>query len=334
MAHSASCVQLPPGAVRVVDADEEVFLLYSVLASRPQADGSTAFRGLGSVDSRQDTLNVHLEYDVATESDGVVSESATSRRKSRRKAKSQPEGSRMALDIVLAQDKTALRSRKGDTGSVLWRASVDFAQYVLRQRYGRPETPLIDPDKLQDSHVLELGAGTGLLALAFGSLVRHYTVTDIESLMDLIRKNLMLNSTNIPVHNISTESLDWLALQSTPLESRCRLFPAPEAGPPDLVLVVDCIYHPSLLPALICTLEHLCSGGSPALIVAELRAEDVVREFLQLWLRSGQWEIWSLSSGYEIRDEKRPMGIEYVLWLGWIRKNEPLQNSIYQVPTA
>lgn len=80
------------------------------------------------------------------------------------------------LEIQLAQDKTALRSRKGDTGSVLWRArygiiscdpstllilyqlfcSAEFAQHVLRETATSP-TALLDHDRLAEAHVLELG---------------------------------------------------------------------------------------------------------------------------------------------------------------------------------
>jgi hypothetical protein len=149
--------------------------------------------------------------------------------------------------------------------------------------------------------------------------VRHYTATDIDDLVPLIRKNLSLNAEAIATNNISAEPLDWLTLHSTPAASRERIFPVSQAGAPDLVVVVDCIYHPFLLPALVSTLVHLCSRGASALVVVELRAEDVVREFLQHWLTSGPWELWSLSTGYEPNDEQRPMGVEYAVWVGRMR---------------
>jgi hypothetical protein len=81
----------------------------------------------------------------------------------------------------------------------------------------------------------------------------------------------------------------------------------------DLVLVVDCIYHPSLIPPLVSTLEYLCSqGGEPTrssssctdvLVVPELRAEVLVREFLDRWLALGGQQIWSLNTGEPTDDE-------------------------------
>jgi hypothetical protein len=66
--------------------DRQVFLLYTALAGAAGLQGS---HGLGSVDSRNDYLSVDVDD---------------------------------KLTIELAQDTSSLRSRKGDTGSVLWRA--------------------------------------------------------------------------------------------------------------------------------------------------------------------------------------------------------------------
>jgi hypothetical protein len=79
--------------------------------------------------------------------------------------------------------------------------------------------------------------------------------------------------------------------------------------PADILLVVDCIYHPSLLPALVDTLHHLSiPDQTVVLVVIELRADDVTREFLQLWLAKPGWEVWRI--GGELLPEP------YVMWLG------------------
>jgi len=62
------------------------------------------------------------------------------------------------LEVQLMQDKTALRTRKGDTGSVVWMASVEFAQLVLQQHHARVQSPLLNPATLAESHILELGS--------------------------------------------------------------------------------------------------------------------------------------------------------------------------------
>jgi len=77
------------------------------------------------------------------------------------------------------------------------------------------------------------------------------------------------------------------------------------------LLVVDCIYHPSLLPALVETIEHLTIREQTTVLVAvELRAEEVIDEFLKLWVgNEGRWEVWSV--GEVLQDAS------YAMWVGW-----------------
>jgi protein N-lysine methyltransferase METTL21D len=76
------------------------------------------FRGLGYIDNHKDMLT--LEFVVPSTRSQDEAATISSRKKKGSKAKSNPEPK--TLEVLLAQDKTALRSRKGDTGSVLWRA--------------------------------------------------------------------------------------------------------------------------------------------------------------------------------------------------------------------
>lgn len=95
-----------------------MFLLYTALAARKAQDGSAAFRGLGHIDSREDTLTISLKMGRALTRDTT---SPSKARAAKRKTHNQEEDVQ-TLDVQIFQDKTALRSRKGDTGSVLWHA--------------------------------------------------------------------------------------------------------------------------------------------------------------------------------------------------------------------
>lgn len=169
-------------------------------------------------------------------------------------------------------------------------------------------------------HALLTRAGTGLLGIVFSSLVRQYTVTDIQDLVPLIIKNLALNNvvdraasvrskSESTRGNVRAEALDWVSLHNCSLTARHSAYSYP---PIDLLLVVDCIYHPSLLPALVDTINHLATPERTAvLVVVELRAEDVVREFLELWLTASgddAWEIWHVHEAMEG---------PYAVWVGW-----------------
>lgn len=149
-------------------------------------------------------------------------------------------------------------------------------------------------------------------------LVQHYTVTDIPALLPLIRKNLALNFDGWPRgSNVSVEELDWQILQSTSSPLRQRNYNFNDPYPIDLILVCDCIYHPSLLPSLLDTLDFLAVPDKTAvLVVAELRSEDVIREFLGLWIARDGWDIWRVGS-----EAMEALGMPFVVWMGWrIRK--------------
>ena len=143
-------VSLPPNATLVSDPDEDIFLLYTRLATLKPPDSSDTghFHGLGSENSKEDALLVHIELKPpsATHPSSPKPEKTTpntNRRHRARKWKSS--GSRSTIPVghgdgfgviredgaepqalvfeyKLFQDKTALRSRSGDTGSVLWKA--------------------------------------------------------------------------------------------------------------------------------------------------------------------------------------------------------------------
>lgn len=168
-----------------------------------------------------------------------------------------------------------------------------------------------------------LRAGTGLLGIVFSSLIQQYIATDIEDLVRLIKKNLVLNNVSDSSSSarikaepsrlkVSAEALDWVSLHTSSPNARRSAYSYP---PIDLLLVVDCIYHPSLLPALVDTIDYLATPERTAvLVIVELRAEDVVREFLELWLGAGNgaWEIWHT---HEVMEGP------YAVWIGWKKAN-------------
>ncbi len=160
--------------------------------------------------------------------------------------------------------------------------------------------------------------------MVLSPFVHHYTVTDIHDLVPLIRKNIARNPPLPPTSprskgarlppsatasNVTAAALDWIEIRNATPALRQKLAPDAPAG---LVLVVDCIYHPSLIPPLLSTIDYLAVPGKTAvLVVVELRAEDVVREFLQGWLAlspAGEWEIWSIGGLVDG---------PYAVWVGW-----------------
>jgi len=323
-----TCMRLPGHSRPITDADEEVFFLYTRLAGLNHTDNKESesdFRGLGFVDASRDVLPIRLEIsprltsvNVSTDADAettIFPHTLTrkSKRKEKQKRREGPKLEPIVLEWELWQDKTSLRSRSGDTGSILWRASIDFATLVLQQTHFPYSGSLFDPLSLKSTSVLELGAGTGLLACALGPLCARYVATDIPALMPLLRKNITSICHGTPV---SACTLDWSFPSSRQLPDDILHTPS------EIILAVDCIYHPSLVPPLLDTIAALCRPGATAtavLVVSELRAEDVVRTFLDAWLarRDEGWTIWSVNG----EGEDALLGARYAMWLGWRTTN-------------
>lgn len=159
--------------------------------------------------------------------------------------------------------------------------------------------------------------------------MRKYTATDIDDLIPLIRKNIALNhcndipdpasrhSRNVkrPTPRLSestpravAESLDWVVLYETSPQLRQKNF---SFAPVDLLLIVDCIYNPSLVPALLSTIDYVTTPEQTAvLVIVELRSADVIREFLEAWLTlsQGAWEVSSIRGALDG---------PYAVWVGW-----------------
>lgn len=135
-------------------------------------------------------------------------------------------------------------------------------------------------------------------------------MTDIPELIPLIKKNVSMNDPSTSASRIIAQDLDWVTLQSTPPALRAKAFPFEVV---DLLLMVDCVYHPSLVSPLVDTVRYLTTPGkTTVVVVVELRAEDVVREFLEVWLQSDQrWQIWSVG-------EQR-LSSAYALWVGQLQ---------------
>ncbi|KAH8997813.1 hypothetical protein EDB86DRAFT_2776747, partial [Lactarius hatsudake] len=114
------------------------------------------------------------------------------------------------------------------------------------------------------------GPGTGLVTLALGPFVREYTSRDIPALVPLLRKNIL--SAPAPASAIMTV-LNWTLPALYPVDVR-------RADVPDVLLVVDRVFHPILVCLVLAMLTALAMVQHTS-VVAEMPTEDVLREFLQ-----------------------------------------------------
>lgn len=175
--------------------------------------------------------------------------------------------------------------------------------------------------------MLEIGAGTGVIPAGLfansdwtGPSERplHWVATDKAELLPLLRKNLQ--AADSPTAKVDVDEYDWVYLHSsTPrlrqacIESILRPFSSDDLTFPDLVLCVDCVYNPSLFPALVDAIKAVCAQHTVIMIAVQLRAYDTMREFFAEWLGNDEFRAFS------VEDDALPPEYRqgYAMWIAW-----------------
>lgn len=253
----------PTHLIRVSDPDQEIFELYTRLAgsSEPstkfnwaQEQRPTRCGSLGFLDSGSSTIQVRLEiHDVnQLKSNTTVHDLHENESKTKRRLKSKAlKSSRLKdvglplvckeIEVELKQDILATKYRSGDTGSIVWRASIDLAEllwYDLLFPVEDQSSPNDSRSQVSISHdrhdpcagscgslmdmtllvnstqILELGSGTGCLSILSHSMFpsdsrSSWTCSDQFELLNNLSRNLIHNqiqfSTPTSVTNYSSD---------------------------------------------------------------------------------------------------------------------------------
>ncbi|KAK6904237.1 hypothetical protein I203_107753 [Kwoniella mangroviensis CBS 8507] len=185
--------------VLVEDADEEIMELYMSLASTSPETTKLAIDddsgGLGFLNSNESILEITIDLTSPPPFNVPVNGGSVNLKE--RGQKKKPPQNRSVDNVVVRvqQDLGMLKSQKGDTGSVLWRSSLHLSTQLLRQStyptsYPRP---IFNSDILGKSSILELGSGTGLLAVLGSRLCGRYTSSDRLENLKLVKKNCEIN---------------------------------------------------------------------------------------------------------------------------------------------
>jgi protein N-lysine methyltransferase METTL21A len=147
--------------------------------------------------------------------------------------------SKLDFDGLLRNPLVLHEDLQEGCGGQLWPAGMTLAKYILRQHQ----------TSIQDKHIIEVGAGGGLvgLAVALGCILDHsILLTDQLPMLNLMEKNISLNGLESCA---SALVYDW---GSKPVPQ----FPTP-SGHPDIVLAADCVYFEPAFPLLLQTLSDL-----------------------------------------------------------------------------
>ena len=128
-------------------------------------------------------------------------------------------------------------------------------------------------------HVLELGCGVGTVGISLAQSVPDIEVvlTDLEEVRELVEANVRRMKAAMS-SRVRFEALDWEEPVPSVITARTT----------DLILVSECTYNTSTLPALVSTLTTLTTRSPKALIVvATKRRHESELDFFDLMQNAG-----------------------------------------------
>ncbi|XP_062384542.1 uncharacterized protein LOC134071723 [Sardina pilchardus] len=135
----------------------------------------------------------------------------------------------------------------GSYGSMIWPGAVALCTY-LDTPAGRQQVNLLEKS------AIEIGAGTGLLAIVATLLGAKVTATDLPEVLGNLRFNLSRNTKQHCRHPAQVAALSW----GVDLENS---FPR-STHQYDFVLAADVVYHHDYLNELLVTMRHFCQAGT------------------------------------------------------------------------
>lgn len=136
--------------------------------------------------------------------------------------------------------------------------------------------------ELEGLHVLELGAGTGWLALQLARRGAIVTATDREGALPRILRNVLRNQQRTgcsadgeePLLRVTCCALDWEEAIDTPARGEAGASEGcsgATGGPWDLIVGGDLIYNHEIHAPLLATIARHCSSSPPAGTLAATR---------------------------------------------------------------
>ena len=163
--------------------------------------------------------------------------------------------------LVLANDSTLrILEETGDSiARHIWDASLGFLQYFDNAFNSGDKASgirqLISEKRARPLGVIELGAGCGIVGIAFAQLVKcNVLLTDLDDATNVLTRNIRL-ATPSAGSSLKAQVLDW----SKDLDSSDTKF--------DLILVSDCIYNPDTSVHLVETLQKLAQQTPSTLVL-------------------------------------------------------------------
>ncbi|KAK4054872.1 Ribosomal protein lysine methyltransferase [Microbotryomycetes sp. JL201] len=195
---------------------------------------SDSIGGLGFISDKSEVLHVSIDVTDVYSQNGDSSTSQGVVKGKAARARAQSSSVATTVEIELLQNLEALRHRKGDTGSVFWRMSYLFAQYMLACALFPSCADRAILTRTEKLDVLELGSGTGGLGILLASYFKHWTFTDQYVNLNLIDRNLRHNGlcdVEVQRSKSSSKASKLVLPKSPPLKDKQKLSPTGVAKP-------------------------------------------------------------------------------------------------------
>lgn len=166
----------------------------------------------------------------------------------------------------------------GEEAVVVWDAGLVLAYYLERHQI---TLGLLKSEKR--IHVVDVGAGTGVVGLVAASLGANVTLTDLPRYIPLLEEGISANCNLFHEKEsingsrfIRALPLNWGNIsQVHDLCRRTNRDGISIGGPPDLILASDCIYFEASIAPLVCTLRELaCCTKLTVLVLLSYEDRD------------------------------------------------------------
>lgn len=173
----------------------------------------------------------------------------------------------------------------GDVGVVVWDAALVLTHYLEAENHRQQGKWLVGKT------VVELGCGTGVVAVEAASRGAFVVATDLTDLTELMEKNKSSNLALIQANDGRLEcmALDWARpvphdLTDTLTRWKTEDNFSSSFPHPDIILLSDCVYYESSVKLLVDTLDALSGSETLVLCAFEERKTDNKLKLEKLFL--------------------------------------------------
>ncbi|XP_006846735.1 PREDICTED: protein-lysine methyltransferase METTL21C [Chrysochloris asiatica] len=157
-------------------------------------------------------------------------------------------------NYLYAGKKIVIQESIESYGAVVWPGATALCQYLEEHT---------EDLNLQDTKILEIGAGPGLVSIVASILGAQVTATDLPDVLGNLQYNLVTNTLKCAAHLPDVKELVW----GEDLEHN---FPK-STFYYDYILASDVVYHHYFLDKLLTTMVYFCQPGTVLLWANKFR---------------------------------------------------------------